>query len=512
MSKIPIEKLELSKRARHTLQRMNVALVDELLDITEEELPRLRGVGVKTVDEIIKTIRSIKSGDIDLSCLEWEENADYDLTDSQLNIPVEALGLSARARHILDRMKIVVVKDLLSASTDEISRQRDMGEKTITEIREVIRSIKKGEIDLSALDSDEIAGCVLADDMLDELSRHSISELSLSKRANSVLYREKYTTMDKVASLTAKQLGELKEAGPKCVDEIKLAVRGWLSENYVLDPARTEEGRERLVKDMSGALEPIINVHWRQLYKWMEANDAFGQTDACGEEGCLENNLRVVLSLPQMKSVIKGFWLDLAPDGIIEIKTAKDKLLSLGLTFDTALIEEISCANGIVEVHRNCYLVKRTFIYDAFLASEDTYGRNFSIVKRRLEGESLQSIGLDFGLTREGVRLACKNILTKFPLQFEDYFSAPYEYFHLLKDEFGRLFPEVSPEGYEYLFVRHKRGEISLSKDTLPGYLGFWKDRLCDYLEEEAVRIDKKTVTRQQMICRVLAINADTPM
>ena len=49
---------------------------------------------------------------------------------------------------------------------------------------------------------------------------------------------------------------------------------------------------------------------------------------------------------------------------------------------------------------------------------------------------------------------------------YEDYFSEPYEYFKLTKEEFCNVFPSCGETGYEYL-LNTKKGDMEITSDNL---------------------------------------------
>ena len=124
----------------------------------------------------------------------------------------------------------------------------------------------------------------------------------------------------------------------------------------------------------------------------------------------------------------------------------------------------------------------------------------------------MQETGEHFGITRERVRQIVVKQVRNLPELFEDCFAQPYETFRLTKSEFSRLFPEITSESYEYIALRYKKGKQGLSYETLTEYNGYWKDRLEIFLQNELERKDKRSVSRMEMVYRVLVRNSDNPL
>ncbi len=109
-------------------------------------------------------------------------------------IPIESLKLSVRATNVLHRMNINEVEQLINTPIEFIKKQRSIGEKTITEIKNVVEQINAGNVKLENLEMFSFGNVnnmkrIFSKEQIDELSRHSVTELNLSNRALNVLMR-----------------------------------------------------------------------------------------------------------------------------------------------------------------------------------------------------------------------------------------------------------------------------------------------------------------------------------
>ena len=80
------------------------------------------------------------------------------------------------------------------------------------------------------------------------------------------------------------------------------------------------------------------------------------------------------------------------------------------------------------------------------------------------------------------------------------------------KDETQHKSMEMPRVLYEFLAIRYSRGKVALTRKALEEYTGLWKDQLALFLDEEEVRDDKKTVSKTEMVMRVLIGNSDNPL
>ena len=427
--------------------------------------------------------------------------------------PIEQLRLSVRASNVLHRMGIHTLEELIDTPIESIAQQRNIGVKTLDEIKSVLQNtglIIEQATDGNAAESTEPIG--FSNEQLAEMSRHSIDELGLSVRPYNALHRAGCLTIDKVALLAEPDFAQMKGLGKKSVEEIRDSVCLWIRENIVFENGTPQEPTNAdlkiLLQWVSASLEPIMHLYWKQLYDYIITTDDSERIQV----GDRDAALRTVLLLPQIHNKFKSFWESISIKGMITPIALSDHIASLDLPFDSEFLVDTALEGNIIVKFRDVFLVSRDSFLDAYDKICDPEDRAAQILQFRTEGESLQDIGDLFDLTRERVRQITVKLVRKFPRLFEDYFSEPYQHFHLLKAQFLRAFPEISEEGYEFLAIRYSRGKVALTRKALEEYTGLWKDQLALFLDEEEVRDDKKTVSKTEMVMRVLIGNSDNPL
>lgn len=427
--------------------------------------------------------------------------------------PLEHLPLSVRARNILHRMGIHSLEELINTPIDVIAQQRNLGTKTFDEIKSVL--INSGFFsggNCEGFSFVDIEWPSFKDEQLTEMSWHSIDELKMSSRPSNALRGIGCLTIDKVAQLQETDFVKMKGLGKKSIGEIRESVGLWAKENLVFeivfpkDPVNN--GLQNLMQRVTDALDPVVHLYWKQLL-------VFFHTEGLLDNLCDYNRdeaIKAVLLLPQVKKGIKLFWESLLGEEIIEEYRLIPMLEELQLSFNPELLITTSFETNILFKNNSFVLISRdTFLetYSKVCAPED---RATQILKKRLEGESLQDIGDHFELTRERVRQITIKFIRKFPLVFEDYYREPYEYFRFRKSQFMQAFPEIQEEGYEYLSMRYPHGKIEFTHASLEEYRGTWKEHLSDFLHTQEERDDKNTVSKTKMVMRVLMSNADQPL
>mgnify|MGYP002800500048 FL=1 len=179
--------------------------------------------------------------------------------------PIEQLHLSVRASNVLHRMGIHTFEELIDTPIESIAQQRNIGVKTLDEIKSVLQNtglIIEQVIDGNSAESTEPMG--FSNEQLAEMSRHSIDELGLSVRPYNALHRAGCLTIDKVALLAEPDFAQMKGLGKKSVEEIRDSISLWIRENIVFENGTQQEPTNAdlkiLFKWASSSLEPIMHL------------------------------------------------------------------------------------------------------------------------------------------------------------------------------------------------------------------------------------------------------------
>ena len=437
-------------------------------------------------------------------------------------IPIESLNLSVRATNVLHRMNIHEVEQLLNIPIEYIAEQRNMGVKTIAEIKGAVRQISIGDMsiedleNLTPVDSVNFSKRNFSEEQIEELSRHPITELNLSNRARHVLLKVGCKTIAILAEMTLTDIRNMKGLGAKTCDEIWEELNQWIEANMLI----SEEGKDGIISEkeqlfyqwLAGKIKPISPIYWKRLRN-IVLDSGYIEIVDWDIEGIDDKFIRKVLALSDFRVSIKNFFLKYAPDEIIEKDAFEKQLALVGLEFDSSILIEIILDDAICIIEHGYYILNRPhamrYLQEKYLDSSD---RNGEIILKRLSGDNLQMIGDMYGLTRERVRQILVQTAKKMPLMYEDYFSEPYKYFKLSKEEFCNVFPSCGETGYEYLFIKYKKGDMSITPKTVQNYMGRFSERVSAFWSEESIRRDKQTVSKTEMVYRVLLSNGNESM
>lgn len=442
-------------------------------------------------------------------------------------IPLDNLGLSGRTKNVLFRLGIRTLDDLQAVSIEELAQQRNIGLFVLSEIKKVLSENNisastddaniplKKEKDMNAKGSTEVIYSV---EQIEEMKQYPVTELKLSQRASRALFSSHYETLDSIALLKIEELCGLKGLGPKAAEEIIVKRDKWLEDNGF---ARIDDGpqvlvisddMEKLMRHLSRAIAPIIPMFWNKLYRILSEEKLLDELELGEDENSTSKNFRKIFSRSQFIIFLKGFWNKQLPDGLMKVNNCMEQLESLNLMVSPQVLIDISLQAQLILLQWGYYILNRKSFADLYQDLGLPNKRTNAIILMKLGGASLQETGDHFGVTRERVRQIMIRQIRDLPELYEDCFAQPYETFHLSKSEFLRLFPEITGESYEYIAVRYKKGKLVLSRETLAKYDGYWKERLEVFLQNEWERKDKETVSRTEMVYRVLVRNSDNPL
>ncbi|MDD3137806.1 MAG: DNA-directed RNA polymerase subunit alpha C-terminal domain-containing protein [Lachnospiraceae bacterium] len=440
------------------------------------------------------------------------------------DISVNSLGLSGRATNALNRIEIHTLEQLLNTSIEEIEKERNIGARTVQEIQEFVQKCVNGNIDLNSL-IDRVSDSTqdkkerrFSEEEIEEMSRYAITELKLSARAENTLLRIGCDTIGKLAIFPEDELRELKGLGKKSCDEVISELSNWIEKNLL---SFNENDEEEIISDeernffirLTEILFPIKQFYWKQLREVCNQKLSNSLVKSFDMETICDGLISEIVSLNEFYIPLKNFFLGLVPDGIARTEEFLEKMKDIDFQFNNDLIVKrlfdgkICSQDGEV-----CYLNKPNVTQYLSDNKTDFESRIYEMLMRRLHGESLQSIGEEYDVTRERVRQILVKTARKMPDVFEDYYRIPYEYFKFTKEEFCNAFPECGSIGYEFLFLKYKKGKILVGEESICGYTGLFRDKMSHYWREEALRRDKIHVTRTEMVYRVLLSNSDCAM
>lgn len=284
MSDLLLASTNLSTRAINILARNNILTLSQLKECSEKELRSMRGLGGKTLDEIV----TFRDNPLDEETADETMNAEgmfcVALTPEILNSlsyhQITEIDMSARGFHYLTLMGCTTIAQLVRLKREDFQKTANIGEKTIEIIEEstkkwllengyygdgsVLQTIPNADAESS---TNTIFGRILTSEMRTSLSFHNVSELNLSSRAANALIRGNYTTLDKIAELSIPKLTATKGIGLNTVNDIITQTRNWLTVNsyYESENFNISDNEKDLFEKLHSAFHFFLSVNPLQL-------------------------------------------------------------------------------------------------------------------------------------------------------------------------------------------------------------------------------------------------------
>lgn len=461
----PIEALQLSTRSYNCMRRAGIDTIRKLTELSEERLSQFKNIGRKSVVEIIEKMNEyfyryseLMSDKEDDNKSDQEENTadiinaqqpenehgilDKDCKTSQNepdNRPFQIVfGFSVRTYNALTYEGITTVQDLLELSEHKLHTIRNLGAKSLNEIREGVKKYKAEHgMDLSASESEY-------DDQAENDER-SIDIFNFSTRTYNALRRAGIDTVGKLIRLTYTEIIRIKNLGGKSVKEIMNVKKEYICPEK--KPVKTDfslDDIKSLVMECFN--EPFKGISFKEF------------REALPEE--INDN--------ELKKAV-GFLL---AEKIIEY------------------------------VDFRCYKTYPYFAdyFEKYINTLDDRPRE--VMQRRFVGDTLESIGHDLGITRERIRQIelkmmhrmRKAIFANKVVFYEDFYVALYTKANIpesfWQDELG-----LSETALHYLHDTYKSGILNpeevLGDDSIPVSLRY---RLRAFLDREKIRIDGRLI------------------
>ena len=472
-----IQTLHLSKRSYNVLKRFNITTVQDLLSIPVKNIKSFRGLGEKSIQEILSKIEILKdynfdnidTSEIDIENLNENKYFSNKYGEKYQDIPIENLGISEKSINFLKKLNIEYYSELLS-KTDEELELVEVSEEIIQREIESIR--RKPNIEIAINEEKDIP----------------VEYLGLSVRAKNCLKSVNIEYYSQLFQKTDEELMLIKNMGVTTLRELQRLK--FLIFFYFNFPIIDNESKKSLKNDISNENITFIT----QIAKILD----------CNTEKLISNisnyyysSVPNIASMKEIDYITKNILFLLWKD-----KYGKEKWLKYiikEISRNTYGIQEEILWENLPEFFKDRKIYKKTIEYlcetniikklydDRFIViyksiKEAAYNylkeNEAKIILNRIAGKTLEEIGETLNVTRERIRQietrAFKNFyLEKFK---EDFFLDIFLKYDVNKEAFFSVLKEE--ETYNYLNLRY-REELNQVKDL--------RKPLQDILEDEDI-------------------------
>jgi DNA mismatch endonuclease (patch repair protein) len=169
----------LSERLHHVLERRGVAILGDLHGLSQGDFLKTANCGRKTVAELMALVRSVQTGTALSAPIAYEPVRDglFCVPANAKEINFSELPVSVRLGHVLTRKGFVHLGQLEGLSVRDLQSQRNCGERTISELLELLQQTAGGKFDVPQT-CDDSASCRNAIFLID----NAVSKLSARNR------------------------------------------------------------------------------------------------------------------------------------------------------------------------------------------------------------------------------------------------------------------------------------------------------------------------------------------
>lgn len=506
---LSIDSIGLSNRSRNALHKVNVHTVEEMLIYDEEMLYSIRNLGKKSIEEILEKIKEykkmekdeIESFEVPENYRDWiqnEEGKQFVLSYLQeKEIKTEELELlSTKAYNILIINGYEFIYQFVFLSKEELFAIPRMDEQLVEEVsklclryllgnemmimREVTEQKKKLDSNRASqsifdmVHMSEYQDCIMQYVKENDIE---IQYMELSNRAINSLKKSGYEKLSEIIFMEKVDFYSLASMGKSSVDLIMAKINEYLSKHEKRIIAFCS-GDESALMDDEMIVRMIIKQYKEQCFKGLS-----------------------------FKEILERLQL---PSQITEDRVKK-------------IIGSMLSKKELEYVDYRCYRMYDKF-EDVLNECPKLEERSKKFIEKRLQGQTLESIAQEYGLTRERVRQVVKRdvekvrnwhlTITAEHVFDEDYYRYFYATYHFDKED-GTKWLGIPVSTYSYFdMIDVKQGEKNL-QFALDDYHNIdtgLRLKIMNYLNRNKVYVDgrwveKRRATLEEVVVRKFCRN-----
>ena len=476
---ISIQILHLSKRSYNVLKKFNIVTIQDLLTISEEYIKNFRGIGEKSIKEILSKIEILKDynfDDINISEVNVENPSKNKFFVNKYGVKyqdifTENLGVSEKSIDFLKSINVDYYSELLMKTEEELGAIEYLEEIIQKEIKNIRR---KPNIEVAINVEKDIP----------------IDYLGLSVRAKNCLKSANIEYYSQLFYKTEEELMLIKHMGVTTLRELqRLKFLIFFYFGFPVVDTENKEPKEKKISNDSitfiTEIAKILDCNTEKLISNI-SNCYFSliqNTDSIRESEYISKN---ILSLLWEDEYGKEKWLKYIIKEISKnIYGIKEDVLWKNISeflkdkkIYKRTIEHL-CESNII---KNLYDDRFVVIYKSIKEEAYNYLKESEakIILSRISGKTLEEIGDTLNVTRERVRqIETKGFKKLYLEKFkEDFFLDIFLKYEVNRESFFSVLKEE--ETYNYLSLRY-RDELNQVKN--------FRKPLQDILEDEDIPI-----------------------
>jgi hypothetical protein len=403
-SGIPLRSIGFSTRTFNALKRNNVQYLDDLLKLTDKDLSNFQNLGTQSIQEIVDVLSKFKATEI--------VKLSEPIVDFEGHILLENLGLSTRTYNALKRNEINTLNDLINTSETDLKDIRNLGTNSLKEINEVLLRFRNQNVPQNSVN---LKGEYFAEELyswarsellkeIDSLATNifSLKDLQIKLKYfesdmftnRGEYYFELYFGCDTVGAVTQKLLEQISRTSGEDVeilinqlDSFQSDINQYLEYKENLFP--NAEVRDSILKYENDNSDESLDL--LQFDKF--TLDLIG-LNSKNNEVLLENGSFFEL----LENLNHNFIRD---NNVWDLLGRVLEFFKVNNSFPNLSALIVSHYLGVIEDKSNIERQLEKVFKSIFSENGE---RNFQVLLMRINGDSLESIGKKFDLTRERIR------------------------------------------------------------------------------------------------------------
>ena len=374
-------------------------------------------------------------------------NSGKDIVYLSVHDSIELLPLSTRSKNALKNNSINTLEQLMRISEKRLKILKNIGIKSINEISSWKYVLKKADGKYQLNNNDNIKKETLKIIYKNNayIEDPILEELHFSNRTMNALKTNGFIFLSDLYNKTENDFKSLRSLGSKSIEEIFIKISNQKSKVIDSNNVKQLSYPDLFIANISFYV-PLTYQQLISIAKKVEKQKVFTNYKEYCEIVYASNIIKETI-IQKITSIIS-----IENTESISISSLKSKLppdfVEYGL-FDS-FIRELK-RKKILTINNDVISIKHLCLLDHLETLPDN--RNSEILKERLSGNTLEEIGIKYGVTRERIRQLCKKIIDRFPSLEEDKFIPIYETYFFSEEEFTNTF-EVPKQTFYYLFSK----------------------------------------------------------
>ena len=346
------------------------------------------------------------------------------------------LHVSTRLENLLKRHHVTTIRDMLLYPTTEWELVKGMGDKSLRELREVLRRYSR--LDPNQKSSQGPKSVI---ELADEAISYDmpIQRAHFGTHVDRALASAGFQTLGEVLHYPKEKWAEMSDLGATSLAHLVKEIEVYRQAARATAKAEREKRNSDISKDQlreeAEAMEDfadMLMVTYEHVMKVAEQAETRGESLV---EGIWQD--------AKIKNAVKNYVLRF----LLHKKYDGTSLAELSSAFPRAIYDEVALANLLQSMEKRHLIRKQGGLYYGVYPSLETVllsvcrERNAKILKLRLSGMTLEEVAQLTGVTRERVRQIQKKIFSKLPPVWEGYFAFyKQKYVGLTDDDFQYIF------------------------------------------------------------------------